>query len=361
MVDQHITRRKVTQAVAVTGVGGLAGCSQFFSSNDTSTEHPNESMTTINSAIPVRHVESAAISAESVSEMENSLAAELGIGAVKIAPKAEAIDFIIGGEAAIEEIREARDREDKHDVQQLIPNETIAEVSQFYGLDIHSEDIQDGPTERLVEEVRSTITRRLETLNIEPTEQEITRGDSEINIVITTDSELKEQTLEQLTAQGKVTARFSRQTTDADPESGHEDELYLTPPVQLAEVTIADEMDTTGRPYVPVQIDEQAASEFEKVLVSHGFSSDESPTCDDRATPPFEYTASRCQYTELNGNPVGKGEIDEQLVGAIEPGSLRPDSTLQLPVHSETVREEIQFYLQTGALPVSLPLSATHR
>jgi len=364
-MDQHVTRRSVTRSIIGGAIGGLAGCSTLLDQTDTSTSADSSTSTdsssqqmtetTIRSSIIAKHVEEASIQTESSAEIETEIAAEIGIAAVDIDTEAGIIDFFINATTGIRQRTgdgDGNNTENGEDIPHFA-DQRIASVCQEFGVNISPADIHDGLRTQPLDRIRSTIESRIKALNIDPTTRKLEESPDGIDITISTNSELSDKTIERLTSQGEVAIRFSRQT-DADDVTPA-GELYITPRVQLTKATIAGDRDTADS-YVriPAQLDAQTASDLKEILIAHGFPTDKSPACNSQDTPPFEYTASQCQYAELNGTPVSKEEIDDILISAAETDSLDSEPVLQVPVHSTAVAEDVEFYVQTGALPVGL-------
>jgi len=109
-----------------------------------------------------------------------------------------------------------------------------------------------------------------------------------------------------------------------------------------------------GQPQVPVQLEQQAAEQFQQEMVDAGFTSRVRCSVDPADHDSAETINSTCLVATLNGEPVFSGGVDGQLAQSYADGTFANDPSFVLTTTSMDEARELELNLKAGRLPADL-------
>jgi preprotein translocase subunit SecD len=113
-----------------------------------------------------------------------------------------------------------------------------------------------------------------------------------------------------------------------------------------------------GQPQVPVQVEPNAAEEYQQAMVDAGFTGE--VVCDARPGDhdTVDTINSTCLVATLNGEPVFIGGVDRDLAQSYADGTFANDPSFVMTTSSIEDARELELSLKAGRLPADLNFEA---
>ncbi|WP_339104691.1 preprotein translocase subunit SecD [Haloterrigena salinisoli] len=221
------------------------------------------------------------------------------------------------------------------------------------------EDIRDGVTAETRQQMVDTIQSRINAAGLSGGNvYESARLGGGYYIVTEAPDMGAEELRNLLAERGIVEVRAYYPTDDGN----HTNETVLTGN-DIANVDPPEIDQRTGSSVVPVQVDSNAAPEFQSRLNELGFTDEGIGQCDLRGngeTISFQEEYNRDQYclvTVIDGEPVDAHSMGPDLASSMSAGSWENNPTFQMGAQNTEQAQSLSVNLQSGSLPAPLDFS----
>ncbi|MFC4549999.1 MULTISPECIES: preprotein translocase subunit SecD [Halorussus] len=183
--------------------------------------------------------------------------------------------------------------------------------------------------------------------------QQVTTANGENFVVIEMPNANRSQVEDLVTRRGKVQVVAHYPAN----RSGNTTEYRNTPLLTAEDFASIGTAETSrsGRPYVPVVLNNQAAQNFSNAMNQFGFTGQGVSSC---YYPERKNDSGYCLYTVVDGEVVYGAGMGPNLAQTIRSGEFTQTGNFRMLTTNMSEARELQIHLNAGALPASLDMQA---